>query len=456
MCYLGGGSMERLVMQKLRDWKNSRYRKPLILKGVRQVGKTWLLKEFAKRHYGNMAYFNFDEHPEYKQFFESTKDVERILQNLMMASGEIIKRDRAEDTLIVFDEIQECPNALNTLKYFCENTPHYHVACAGSLLGIALSKPASFPVGKVDFLEITPMTFTEFLMANGDGNFADYMRSVDSIEPIPEAFFNPLYEKLKMYFVTGGMPESVRSWVQDRDVELMQQVLSNILGAYERDFAKHPDPKDFPKISMIWKSIPSQLARENKKFIYKVVKEGARAREYEDALQWLCDANLTYKIYRSTAPGLPISAYDDLSAFKLYMADVGLLRRLSLLAPSAFGEGNRLFVEFKGALSENYVLQALQNQFEAMPRYWMMDNPRYEVDFLIQRENDILPVEVKSESNVESRSLKKYKEKYEDKVKLRVRFSLNNLRMDDDLLNIPLFMVDHADKIMGMALEQLG
>ena len=446
--------MERLVMQKLLDWKNSKYRKPLILKGVRQVGKTWLLKEFAKRHYRNMAYFNFDEHPEYKQFFESTKDVERILQNLMMASGEVIKRDNPEDTLIVFDEIQECPNALNTLKYFCENTPHYHVACAGSLLGIALSKPASFPVGKVDFLEITPMTFTEFLMANGDGNFAAYMDSVDRMEAIPEAFFNPLYEKLKMYFVTGGMPESVRSWVQDRDAELMQHVLSNILGAYERDFAKHPDPKDFPKISMIWKSIPSQLARENKKFIYKVVKEGARAREYEDALQWLCDANLTYKIYRSTAPGLPISAYDDLSAFKLYMADVGLLRRLSLLAPSAFGEGNRLFVEFKGALSENYVLQALQNQFEAMPRYWTMENPRYEVDFLIQRENDILPVEVKSESNVESRSLKKYKEKFEDKVKLRVRFSLNNLRMDDDLLNIPLFMADHADKIIGMALER--
>lgn len=447
--------MERLVMQKLLDWKNSKYRKPLILKGVRQVGKTWLLKEFAKRHYGNMAYINFDEHPEYKQFFESTKDVERILQNLTMASGQVIKQDNPQGTLIVFDEIQECPNALNTLKYFCENTPHYHVACAGSLLGIALSKPASFPVGKVDFLEIMPMTFTEFLMANGDGNLADYMKSVDRIEPIPEAFFNPLYEKLKMYFVTGGMPESVRSWTQDRDVELMQQVLSNILGAYERDFAKHPDPKDFPKISMIWKSIPSQLARENKKFIYKVVKEGARAREYEDALQWLCDANLAYKIYRSTAPGLPISAYDDLSAFKLYMADVGLLRRLSLLAPSAFGEGNRLFVEFKGALSENYVLQALQNQFEAMPRYWTIDNPRYEVDFLIQRENDILPLEVKSETNVESRSLKKYKEKYEDKVKLRVRFSLNNLRMDNDLLNIPLFMADYADKIIGLALGRI-
>jgi len=446
--------VERLIMQELLRWKNSRHRKPLILKGVRQVGKTWLLKEFARRYYENIAYFNFDEHPEYKQFFENTKDVERILQNLMMASGQTIKPNKPEATLIVFDEIQECPNALNTLKYFCENTPHYHVACAGSLLGIALSKPASFPVGKVDFLEIGPMTFTEFLMANGDGNFASYLDSIDRIQPIPDAFFNPLYEKLKMYFVTGGMPESVRSWTEERDVELVQQVLSNILGAYERDFAKHPGPKDFPKISLIWKSIPSQLARENKKFIYKAVKEGARAREYEDALQWLCDASLTYKIYRSSAPGLPISAYDDLSAFKLYLVDVGLLRRLSLLAPSAFSEGNRLFAEFKGALSENYVLQALRNQFEAMPRYWAVDNPGYEVDFLIQRENDILPVEVKSESNVESRSLKKFKEKYGDKVKLRVRFSLNNLRLDHDLLNIPLFLADYADKLIGIALQQ--
>lgn len=447
--------MERLAMKELVKWKNSKYRKPLILKGVRQVGKTWLLKEFAKTHYGNIAYFNFDEHPEYKQFFESTKDVERILENLMLISGETINQDKPETTLIVFDEIQECPNALNTLKYFCENTPQYHVACAGSLLGIALSKPASFPVGKVDFLEIKPMTFTEFLLAGGDGNLVTYMEKVDKLEPIPEAFFNPLYEKLKMYFITGGMPESVRSWTQDKDVGLMQQVLSNILDAYERDFAKHLEAKEFPKISMVWKSIPSQLAKENKKFIYKVVKEGARAREYEDSLQWLCDANLAYKIYRSTAPGLPISAYDDLSAFKLYMADVGLLRRLSLLAPSAFGEGNRLFVEFKGALSENYVLQALQNQFEAMPRYWATENPRYEVGFLIQRENDIFPVEVKSESNVESRSLKKYKEKYGEKTKLRVRFSLNNLHLDDDLLNIPLFMADYGDKLMGMALETL-
>ena len=446
--------MERLIMKKLLQWKNAEYRKPLILKGVRQVGKTWLLKEFAKLHYENMAYFNFDEHPEYKQFFQSTKEVDRILQNLMMASGQIIPPDHPENTLIVFDEIQECPEALNTLKYFYENTPHYHVACAGSLLGIALSKPSSFPVGKVDFLEVLPMTFTEFLMANGDLNLASYLDGKSDLDPVPDAFFNPLTEKLKMYFITGGMPESVRSWTKDRDVELMQQVLSNILNAYERDFAKHPDPKDFPKISLIWRSIPSQLAKENKKFLYKVVKEGARAREYEDALQWLCDANLTYKIYRSSGPGLPISAYDDLTAFKLYMADVGLLRRLSLLAPSAFGEGNRLFTEFKGALSENYILQALRNQLEAMPRYWTLENPKAEVDFLIQRENDILPVEVKSEGNVESRSLKKYNEKYGDRLPLRIRYSANNLRLDGDLLNIPLFLADQTDQLIEIALKR--
>ena len=441
--------MKRFLLQDLVRWKESKYRKPLILRGARQTGKTWLLREFGRQCYQNIAYFNFDENTEYQQFFENTKDVRRILQNLTMASAQTI---RPEETLIIFDEIQECPNALNTLKYFCENTPEYHVACAGSLLGISLAKPASFPVGKVDFLDIGPMTFTEFLLANGDDNLAAYLESVDTLQAIPDAFFNPLCEKLKMYFVTGGMPESVRVWAEDRDVEQMQRVLSNILGAYERDFAKHTEPREFPKISMIWRSIPSQLARENKKFLYKVVKEGARAREYEDALQWLCDADLTDKVYRSSKPGLPLSAYDDLSAFKLYMLDVGLLRRMALLAPSAFGEGNRLFVEFKGALSENYVLQALKRQFEAKPRYWAVDNPRYEVDFLIQRENDVIPVEVKSDSNVTSTSLKKYKEKYSGETKLRVRFSLENLRLDGDLLNIPLFMADDADRLIGLAL----
>jgi hypothetical protein len=444
--------MERFIINDLVKWKNSKHRKPLILKGVRQVGKTWILKEFGKRYYENTAYFNFDENEEYKQFFDTTKDVKRILQNLMLASGQKIL---PEKTLIIFDEIQDCPNVLNSMKYFCENAPEYHVACAGSLLGIALAKPSSFPVGKVDFLQMNPMTFTEFLNANGDDNLAEYLETVDSLEVVPDAFFNPLYEKMKMYYVTGGMPEPVLMWTEDRDVETMQTALSNIIGAYERDFAKHPDVKEFPKISMIWKSVPSQLARENKKFIYKAVKEGARAREYEDALQWLVDANLVKKIYRSSAPGLPISAYDDLSAFKIYLVDVGLLRRLAQLSPTAFGEGNRLFTEFKGALTENYVLQSLTNQFEVTPRYWSQNNPPYEVDFIIQRENDIILVEVKAEKNLEAKSLKKYKEKFGDKVKLRVRFSMENLKLDGDLLNIPLFMADYADKLIGMAWKEI-
>ena len=303
-------------------------------------------------------------------------------------------------------------------------------------------------------MQIDPMTFTEFLLANGDENLAKYLETVDTIEPIPAAFFNPLYEKLKMYYVTGGMPESVKMWTEARDVEAMQEALSGIIGAYERDFAKHPNISEFPKISMIWKSIPSQLARENKKFIYKVVKEGARAREYEDALQWLVDARLVHKIYRSTAPGLPIAAYDDLSAFKIYLVDVGLLRRLAQLAPTAFGEGNRLFTEFKGALTENFVLQTLVTQFEVVPRYWTKTNPPYEVDFLIQRENDIFPVEVKSEANTTSKSLKKIKELFPDQVKLRVRFSLDNLKLDNDILNIPLFMADQTDRLIGLALQE--
>lgn len=438
-------------MKQLLNWKNSPYRKPLILKGVRQVGKTWVLKEFGRRYYENTAYFNFDENEEYKQFFETTKDVNRILQNLMLVSGQKILQEK---TLIIFDEVQDCPEVINCMKYFCENAPGYHVACAGSLLGITLAKPSSFPVGKVNFMQIDPMTFTEFLMANGDENLVDYLKTVDILEPIPNAFFNPLYEKLKMYYVTGGMPESILMWTKARDVSAMQKALFDIIGAYERDFAKHPNVSEFPKVSMIWKSIPSQLARENKKFIYKAVKEGARAREYEDALQWLVDARLVHKIYRSTAPSLPVSAYDDLSAFKIYLVDVGLLRRLAMLAPTAFGEGNRLFTEFKGALTENYVLQTLLTQFEVVPRYWSQSNPPFEIDFLIQRDNDIFPIEVKSETNTTSKSLKKFKELFGDKVKLRIRFSLDNLKLDGDVLNIPLFMADHTDRLIELALKQ--
>lgn len=443
--------MQRFIMDKLIEWKNSKYRKPLILKGVRQVGKTWILKEFGKLYYENIAYFNFDENTEYRQFFEITKDIKRILQNLMLISGEKIEPSK---TLIIFDEIQDCPEVINSLKYFYENAPEYHIACAGSLLGITLAKPSSFPVGKVEFLNIYPMTFSEFLMANGDENLKLYMDSIEDIEKIPDAFYNPLYEKLKMYYITGGMPEPVYMWSKERDIDLTVKSLNNIIEAYERDFAKHPNIKEFPKISMIWKSIPSQLSRENKKFIYKVVKEGARAREYEDALQWLVNANLVFKVYRVSTPKIPLSAYDDLSAFKIYMADVGILNRLSLLSPRAFAEGNRLFVEFKGALTENFILQSLIPQFEVSPRYWS-DNV-YEVDFIIQNENDIFPVEIKAEKNTKGKSLFKFKEKYSENIKLRVRFSFDNLTLDGDLLNIPLFMVDHSKKLIEIALKKLN
>ncbi len=445
--------MERFIFDKLEQWRVSSYRKPLILKGVRQVGKTWILKEFGKRYYENVAYFNFDENEEYKEFFETTKDVKRILQNLIMASGYRIEPGK---TLIIFDEIQDCPKVINSLKYFCEDASEYHIACAGSLLGVALAKPSSFPVGKVTFMQINPMSFSEFLVANGDENLVEFMKSVNKIEPIPMVFFNMLYEKIKMYYITGGMPEPVLMWTEARDVDAMQTALSDIISSYERDFAKHPEPTEFPKISMIWHSVPSQLARENKKFLYRVVKEGARAREYENALQWLVDAGVVYKIFRSTAPGLPIAAYDDLSAFKIYLADVGILRRLASLSPTAFGEGNRLFTEFKGALSENYVLQSLANQFEVLPRYWSQINPPYEVDFIIQRDNDIIPVEVKSEANLTSKSLKKYKELFGERIGLRVRFSLENLKLDGDVLNIPVFMADYADDLICLAVKQLN
>jgi predicted AAA+ superfamily ATPase len=436
--------LQRLVVDDLQRWKQSKYRKPLLLKGVRQVGKTWILKEFGRQYYDNVAYFNFDEQEELAHFFETTKDVKRILQNLTMVNGAPIV---PEISLVIFDEIQECNKALNTLKYFCEKAPEYHIACAGSLLGIALSQPASFPVGKVDFMTIHPMSFTEFLIANGDVNLVDYMKSIEAIEPIPEIFFNQLLEKLKMYFITGGMPEAVRSWTEARDTGLVQAALKNILNAYELDFSKHAEIKDIAKLGLIWNSIPSQLARENKKFLYSAVKDGARAREYEDALTWLCNAGMAYKIFRSTTPGLPISAYDDLTAFKLYAVDTGLLRRLALLDPIAFNEGSRLFTEFKGALTENFVLQGLAANFEATPRYWTSGG-QAEVDFIIQRGNDIIPIEVKADQNINSRSLTLYGQKYEVETKIRLRLSLRNLKQDGNLLNIPLFMIDYVDKLI--------
>ena len=323
----------------------------------------------------------------------------------------------------------EIQNSATMTLVHCENAPQYHVVCVRFLPGIAPQKPASFPVGKVQFLQLAPMSFTEFLLADACDKLVSYLEAFDRIEPIPEAFFGPLCEKLKMYFVTGGMPQSVREWLQTRDVEAVQEALSGVIGVYERDMVRLTRSSEASKSSKIWNAIPSQLAKENKKFLYRLVKEGARAREYEEALQWLVDAGLAYKICRSTPPGLPLAAFDDVSSFKIYPVDVGLLRRLARLTPTAFAEGNRLFTELNGALTESFVLQSLVTQFEVTPRCWSQTNPPYAVNFLIQRENDIFPVEVSLEANAAGRALKKFKALFPEQAKLRIRFSLDNLKL---------------------------
>jgi predicted AAA+ superfamily ATPase len=434
--------IKRSIQKKLSAWKQAPDRKPLILQGARQVGKTWLLKHFGTSEFDTVAYFNFEEQPDLKQFFQNTKDVLRIIQNLSLVHGQAILPQK---TLVIFDEIQECNDALNALKYFCENAPEFAIACAGLLLGVTMSRGNSFPVGKVDFLQLNPVCFSEFLSVADPALFS-FLESINQIEPIPDIFFHPLVDKLKMFFICGGMPEAVVALLEKQDMAKTQQVLQNIINAYALDFSKHAENKDIPKISHLWSSIPSQLARDNKKFLYQSVKSGARAREYEDALLWLSHAGLVHRIFRISKPGLPLSAYDDLSAFKLYLIDVGLLRRLSFLDPVAIREGNRLFTEFKGALSENYILQHLVASFEGTPRYWTSGS-QAEVDFIIQVKNEIIPIEVKSDENIRSKSLAVYNDLYQPPV--RIRYSLKNLKKDDGLINIPLFMVDYTEKLLG-------
>ena len=438
--------MKRYAMNDLQNWKESKRRKPLVLLGARQVGKTWILEKFGKSFPDGFVIINFDKQPELHQFFQTTKDVRRIIQNLSIAVGKPITKN----TLIIFDEIQECEEALNSLKYFCEDAPEYYIASAGSLLGLMHAK--GFPVGKVDFLRMGPMSFEEFLEANGDHNLVGYLKGIDAISAVPEVFSGPLTEKLKMYFVVGGMPEAVKVWTEEGDIREVDKIQSEILDAYEYDFSKHADPIDVPKIRMIWNSLPSQLARENKKFLYSVVKKSARAREYENALNWLVNADLVKKVPRVTKPGIPLSAYEDLEAFKIYMGDVGLLRRHSRLSSSTFSEENRLFEEFKGALTENYVLESLLNIPDVSLYYWS-DTP-YEVDFIIQIENDVFPVEAKSGKNIKAASIKNYARVYSEQTKLCVRLSMRNLSYDGNLLNIPLYLADEIGRIIALALKR--
>lgn len=439
--------IRRKALEQLAEWKTKPSRKPLLLTGIRQVGKTWLLKHFGKKYFVDTAYFNFERQEELSQFFRTTRDPGRIIDNLSLVHGRAIQPQK---TLIIFDEIQESGEALNSLKYFCEEAPEYAVACAGSLLGVAFGHDKSFPVGKVDFLQVYPVTFSEFLSEEAPDLYS-YLEQIDKPEPIPEIFFNPLCEKLKMYFISGGMPEAVATLLGARDTNATQAVLQSVISSYQLDFSKHVEKKDIPKINYIWNSLPSQLARENKKFLYQAVRPGARAREYEDALLWLSNAGLVTKVYCSEKPGIPLTAYDDLTAFKVYLPDVGVLRRLSLLDPVAFSEGNRMFTEFKGALTENYILSGLAGQFEPIPRYWRSGN-KAEVDFLIQYRNQVIPVEVKSDENIRSKSLAYYKKEYTPG--LSVRFSLRNLKKDEGLINIPLFMVDYARKIIDKAFDK--
>ena len=432
--------MERFILKKLIEWKESKYRKPLILKGARQVGKTYILKMFGKENYKDVAYFNFDHDENLYNLFENTKDPKRIIEQLVFLHGKAIE---PEKTLIIFDEIQECSNALNSLKYFQEEANEYHIVCAGSLLGIRLSH-TSFPVGKVEFLNMHPMTFKEFLLADKCENLVEYMDSINEINQIPDIFYNQLEEKLKAYFIIGGMPEVVSAWVNEKNIELVNNIQKNILQAYESDFTKHTNDSQANKISLIWNSIPSQLARENKKFLYQVVKEGARAREYEDALNWLNDANLIYKIYNVTKNAFPLKAYTDLSAFKIYMNDVGLLRQMAGLDSSIIAEKDRLFEEFKGAFTENYVLNMLCNVFDREINYFTFD--RNEIDFLIQNRNRIIPIEVKSNKSTNNRSLTKYNENNDNEIS--IRFSNNNLCKDGKIINIPLFMIENIEKFI--------
>lgn len=431
--------MKRFITEKLLNWKNSKDRKPLILKGARQVGKTYILQEFGENNYDNVAYFNFDYNDGLAELFLNTKDPKRIIEQLSLANG---KKINPETTLIIFDEIQECPNALNSLKYFCEEANEYHVACAGSLLGIRLSK-TSFPVGKVDFLNLYPMTFSEFLIADNSENLVEVMRQTKEIKEIPRLFESQLIEKLKTYYIVGGMPEVVYSWVYDKDIEKVNKIQKNILDSYENDFSKHTDISEANKISLIWNGIPSQLARENKKFVYQVVKEGARAREYEGALNWLKDANLISKCFLVSKCSFPLKGYHDLSAYKIYMNDVGLLRRMSNLDSSIILEGDKLLKEFKGSFTENYVANVLNYLLEESPNYYTFD--RNEIDFVIQIKNKIIPIEVKSDKNTNHNSLTKYNAKNDNEISFR--FSLNNLSKDGKIVNIPLYFIEYINSL---------
>ncbi len=434
--------MERLLITKLVEWKEKSNRKPLILKGVRQCGKTYLLKEFGNRYYESCAYFNFEENEALKNVFEKDYDTSRILFELGLYFGKTIEPGK---TLLILDEIQECGRAITAMKYFCENAPEYHIVCAGSLLGIALQKQLSFPVGKVNFLTLYPMSFSEFLRAAGPEALADFVENFKKGDNLPEVIGEKLATFLRQYYITGGMPEVVQVWCNTHSIEQVENVQQAIINSYELDFAKHAPTKDFPKLTAIWRSIPEQLAKENTKFIFSHVKKGWRSKDLEDALEWLIAAGLVYKVCKIEKPFIPLSSYADDTSFKLYMSDVGILRKLSKLPYEVVLDATPTYKEFKGSMTENYVLCELLKSVDDTAYYWSSGNTA-EVDFIIQSGTEIVPIEVKSEKNVKARSLAEYRKKYTPKYS--VKTSMKHETDGEEVLNIPLYLISQMASFM--------
>lgn len=425
--------MKRTAIKDLYQWKESNNRKPLIMLGARQVGKTWLMQEFAKEAYSKSAYVNFEDNEMLKDLFAHDFDITRIVNSIQWSTGVSID----ENTLIILDEIQEAHRGITALKYLAEKAPQYHVIAAGSLLGISMHQNDSFPVGKVDFMHLYPLSFFEFMDAIGDSSMTELLISKDW--PMITMFRNKFEERLRQYYFVGGMPEAVNSFVKEGNPLKVRNIQKAIIESYERDFSKHAPAIEVPRIRMVWKSIPAQLAKENKKFIYGVVKEGARAKDFELAIEWLKDAGLIHKVNRCKKAQIPLTAYEDFSAFKLFMSDIGLMGAMSNIPTQSLLEGNVLFSDFKGALTEQYVMQQLKESPSLSIYYWSADNSRGEIDFLLQNEDKIIPIEVKAEENLQAKSLRVFVER--NPGLKGVRLSMSPYRDQDWLTNYPLYSI---------------
>lgn len=423
--------MKRLLMEQLKAWKNKKNRKPLLICGARQVGKTWIMREFGRQYFEKVAYISFDNNEHMKNVFEMDFDIPRIISALKVESGVAIDPN---NTLLIFDEIQEVPKALTSLKYFYENAPEYAIICAGSLLGVALHEGTSFPVGKVEFLNLYPMSFREFLLASGEDGLAELLDQHDY--EMMNVFSEKYADLLRKYYYVGGMPEAVNTWLETDDMYEVRNIQRALLSYYANDFSKHAPTETVPRIQMVWNSIPMQLTKENKKFMFGMVREGARAKDFELALQWLLDCGLIHKGYRVSKPGLPLIAYMEMNVFKLYFVDVGLLSAMCDLDARTLLEGNRVFTEFKGALTEQFVAQEMAVEGISL-YYYSTENSSGEIDFIIQSGGHIIPVEVKAEENLQAKSLRSYCKKYEPEIAIRT--SMSKYREQDWMVNVPLY-----------------